>query len=46
MLLTPKFIADEEDCCNRQFVQLQRHMASKHPTFLTEDVTPKDATIQ
>lgn len=25
-------------CCNRTFVDLQRHMASKHAGFLTEEV--------
>ena len=25
-------------CCNRTFVELQRHMATKHPTFTAEEV--------
>jgi len=24
-------------CCNRTFIELQKHMASKHPTFRAED---------
>lgn len=26
-------------CCNRTFVNLQRHMAGKHPTFTTEEAS-------
>lgn len=26
-------------CCNRSFLELSRHIATKHPTFRAEDVT-------
>jgi hypothetical protein len=26
-------------CCNRNFSELQKHIATKHPTFRAEDVT-------
>lgn len=32
-------------CCNRTFVQLQRHMAAKHPTFKTEEIS-EGVTVQ
>lgn len=33
-------------CCNRTFVNLQRHMANKHSTFLAEEVAPEGVVIQ
>lgn len=27
-------------CCNRTFLALQRHMQSKHPAFIAENVVP------
>jgi hypothetical protein len=33
-------------CCNRTFSALARHMATKHPTFIAEEVAPEGATIQ
>lgn len=33
-------------CCNRTFVDLARHMAGKHPTFLAEEILPEGATVQ
>lgn len=33
-------------CCTRTFVNLQRHMASKHAGFTAEEVLPEGASVQ
>lgn len=33
-------------CCNRTFVDLQRHMATKHSGFLAEEILPEGALVQ
>lgn len=33
-------------CCNRQFVDLHRHMKTKHAGFVAEEVAPEGATLQ
>lgn len=33
-------------CCNRQFQDLTRHMASKHPAFLEEEAPHQGETLQ
>lgn len=33
-------------CCNRQFTDLQRHMAAKHAGFVNDDALPAGATVQ
>lgn len=33
-------------CCNRTFVQLARHMATKHKGFALESTTPIGETVQ
>jgi hypothetical protein len=33
-------------CCSRTFVNLQRHMATKHAKFLAEEVLPEGVSVQ
>lgn len=32
-------------CCNRQFVDLQRHMSTKHAGFLAEEVQEREGQV-